>query len=50
MTSRIHPLLILFTVLVYIFLAGPLIIVFGASVSDTTYSDVPATGAFPALV
>ena len=44
MTSRIHPLLILFTVLVYIFLAGPLIIVFGASVSDTTYLTFPPQG------
>jgi putative spermidine/putrescine transport system permease protein len=44
MASRIHPLLILFTVLVYIFLAGPLIIVFGASVSDTTYLTFPPQG------
>lgn len=44
MTSRTHPLLILFTVLVYIFLAGPLIIVFGASVSDTTYLTFPPQG------
>jgi len=44
MTSRIHPLLILFTVLVYIFLTGPLIIVFGASVSDTTYLTFPPQG------
>ncbi|MCV3243266.1 ABC transporter permease [Mesorhizobium sp. ZC-5] len=44
MTTRTHPLLILFTVLVYIFLAGPLIIVFGASVSDTTYLTFPPQG------
>jgi putative spermidine/putrescine transport system permease protein len=44
MTSRIHPLLILFTVLVYIFLMGPLIIVFGASLSDTTYLTFPPQG------
>jgi putative spermidine/putrescine transport system permease protein len=44
MASRIHPLLILFTVLVYIFLTGPLIIVFGASVSDTTYLTFPPQG------
>ncbi len=44
MASRIHPLLILFTVLVYIFLAGPLAIVFGASVSDTTYLTFPPQG------
>jgi putative spermidine/putrescine transport system permease protein len=44
MTSRIHPLLMLFTVLVYIFLMGPLIIVFGASLSDTTYLTFPPQG------
>lgn len=44
MTSRIHPLLVLFAVLVYIFLTGPLIIVFGASVSDTTYLTFPPQG------
>ncbi|NGO52172.1 ABC transporter permease [Allomesorhizobium camelthorni] len=44
MTSRIHPLLLLSTVLVYIFLMGPLIIVFGASLSDTTYLTFPPQG------
>jgi hypothetical protein len=44
MTSRINPLLILFTVVVYIFLMGPLIIVLGASVSDTTYLTFPPQG------
>lgn len=44
MTSRINPLLILFTILVYIFLMGPLIIVLGASVSDTTYLTFPPQG------
>jgi len=44
MTSRIHPLLMLFTVVVYIFLMGPLIIVFGASLSDTTYLTFPPQG------
>jgi putative spermidine/putrescine transport system permease protein len=44
MASRIHPLLIVFAVLVYIFLAGPLIIVLGASVSDTTYLTFPPQG------
>ena len=33
-----------FTVLVYIFLVGPLIIVLGASVSDTTYLTFPPQG------
>lgn len=41
---RIHPLLILMTVLVYIFLIGPLIIIFGASVSDTSYLAFPPQG------
>lgn len=44
MTSRINPLLILLTILVYIFLMGPLIIVLGASVSDTTYLTFPPQG------
>lgn len=44
MSARIHPLLILFTVVVYIFLVGPLIIVLGASVSDTTYLTFPPQG------
>jgi putative spermidine/putrescine transport system permease protein len=44
MTTRINPLLILFTILVYIFLTGPLIIVLGASVSDTTYLTFPPQG------
>ncbi|QXT40596.1 ABC transporter permease [Gymnodinialimonas ceratoperidinii] len=44
MTNRIHPLLILMTILVYIFLLGPLIIIFGASVSDTTFLAFPPQG------
>jgi putative spermidine/putrescine transport system permease protein len=44
MTNRIHPLLIAMTVLVYIFLLGPLIIIFGASVSDTTFLAFPPQG------
>lgn len=44
MTYRTHPLLILLTVLVYIFLLGPLIIIFGASVSDTTFLAFPPQG------
>ncbi|WP_417625726.1 ABC transporter permease [Pararhodobacter aggregans] len=44
MTTRIHPLLILFTILVYVFLLGPLIIIFGASLSDTTYLTFPPQG------
>lgn len=44
MTNRIHPLLIVMTILVYIFLLGPLIIIFGASVSDTTFLAFPPQG------
>lgn len=44
MGSRIHPGLIVFAVLVYIFLTGPLIIVIGASLSDTTYLTFPPQG------
>lgn len=44
MGLRIHPLLILMTALVYIFLIGPLIIIFGASVSDTSYLAFPPQG------
>ncbi|MBU1304331.1 MAG: ABC transporter permease, partial [Alphaproteobacteria bacterium] len=44
MTRSIHPLLILGTALVFIFLVGPLIIVLGASVSDTSYLTFPPQG------
>jgi putative spermidine/putrescine transport system permease protein len=44
MSNRIHPLLILMTIVVYIFLLGPLIIIFGASVSDTTFLAFPPQG------
>ncbi|MDP3895650.1 MAG: ABC transporter permease [Mesorhizobium sp.] len=44
MPNRIHPGLIGFTILVYIFLTGPLIIVIGASLSDTTYLTFPPQG------
>jgi putative spermidine/putrescine transport system permease protein len=44
MTSRIHPVLIAMTVLVYIFLLGHLVIIFGASVSDTTFLAFPPQG------
>lgn len=44
MGNRIHPLLIVMTVLVYVFLLGPLIIIFGASLSDTTYLTFPPQG------
>lgn len=44
MPTRIHPVLIAVTVLVYLFLLGPLIIIFGASLSDTTYLTFPPQG------
>lgn len=44
MPNRIHPVLIAFTVLVYVFLLGPLIIIFGASLSDTTFLTFPPQG------
>jgi putative spermidine/putrescine transport system permease protein len=44
MPARVHPLLIGLTVLVYLFLLGPLVIIFGASLSDTTYLTFPPQG------
>lgn len=44
MTTRLHPGLIAFAVVVYIFLMGPLVIVFGAALSDTTYLTFPPQG------
>lgn len=42
--TKLHPALIGFAVIVYIFLIGPLFIVFGAAVSDTTYLTFPPQG------
>jgi putative spermidine/putrescine transport system permease protein len=44
MTARVHPGLIAIAVLVYLFLVGPLVIVLGASLSDTTYLTFPPQG------
>ena len=44
MTQKIHPALIAFTVVVFIFLVGPLIIVVGSALSDTTYLTFPPQG------
>jgi putative spermidine/putrescine transport system permease protein len=44
MTRRLHPLLIAFAALVYLFLVGPLVIILGAAVSDTTYLTFPPKG------
>ena len=44
MTRRAHPLLIAFAVLVFAFLLAPLVIILGASVSDTGYLTFPPQG------
>ncbi len=44
MTQKIHPALIAFTALVFAFLVGPLVIVVGAAISDTTYLTFPPQG------
>ena len=44
MTRPIHPLLIAGTVLVFLFLVGPLVIVLGSALSDTTYLTFPPQG------
>ena len=37
MTTRIHPVLGVFAALVFLFLLAPLVIIVGASLSDTSY-------------
>lgn len=44
MRTRPHILLIAFAVLVFVFLVGPLVIIIGASLSDTTYLTFPPQG------
>jgi putative spermidine/putrescine transport system permease protein len=44
MPTRLHPALIVFAALVYLFLTVPLVIVLGASLSDTTYLAFPPQG------
>ncbi|HWV22006.1 MAG TPA: ABC transporter permease [Devosia sp.] len=44
MPTKIHPALIGFTALVFLFLVGPLVIVVGAALSDTTYLTFPPQG------
>jgi putative spermidine/putrescine transport system permease protein len=44
MKPRTSPLLIAFAALVYLFLVGPLVIVLGAALSDTTYLTFPPQG------
>jgi putative spermidine/putrescine transport system permease protein len=44
MTARIHPALGAFAILVFLFLLAPLVIIIGASLSDTTYLTFPPQG------
>jgi putative spermidine/putrescine transport system permease protein len=44
MPTKLHPALIGFTALVFLFLVGPLVIVVGAALSDTTYLTFPPQG------
>lgn len=44
MPTRLNPGLIGFAVLVYLFLLGPLVIILGAALSDTTYLTFPPQG------
>lgn len=44
MPTKIHPALIGFTALVFVFLVGPLFIVLGSALSDTTYLTFPPQG------
>jgi putative spermidine/putrescine transport system permease protein len=44
MPTKLHPALIGFTVLVFFFLVGPLVIVLGSALSDTTYLTFPPQG------
>ena len=44
MTGRLHPTLIAFAVVVYVFLMGPMVIVIGAALSDTGYLTFPPQG------
>ncbi|MHC9234528.1 ABC transporter permease [Pseudooceanicola sp. 502str34] len=44
MKQRIHPLLVAFAVLVFFFLLGPLVIILGSAVSDTSYLTFPPQG------
>ncbi|WP_113110172.1 ABC transporter permease [Hyphomicrobiales bacterium] len=44
MTTRIHPVLGVFAALVFLFLLAPLVIIVGASLSDTSYLTFPPQG------
>lgn len=44
MRGRTHPALIAFAVVTFLFLIGPLVIIIGAALSDTTYLTFPPQG------
>ena len=44
MQNRTHPLLIAFAVLVFFFLLGPLVIIIGSALSETSYLTFPPQG------
>ena len=44
MRRRIHPALLVFATLTFLFLLGPLVIILGAALSDTTYLTFPPQG------
>ncbi|SJZ69122.1 ABC transporter permease [Consotaella salsifontis] len=44
MATRIHPLLVAFAALVFFFLVGPLVIIVGAALSDTSFLTFPPQG------
>ncbi len=44
MKQRLHPALIAFAVLTFLFLVGPLVIIIGTSLSDTSYLTFPPEG------
>lgn len=44
MQRRLHPALIVFAVLTFLFLLGPLIVILGSALSDTTYLTFPPQG------
>ncbi|PZX04684.1 ABC transporter permease [Celeribacter halophilus] len=44
MKNRIHPALIVITVLTFLFLLGPLVVIIGSALSDTSYLTFPPQG------
>jgi putative spermidine/putrescine transport system permease protein len=44
MTSRVHPLLVAFAGLAFLFLIGPLVIIVGTALSDTSFLTFPPQG------